>query len=102
MARRVKHAFRAAARSSIVIAVVGALTLLTPWSKFADDRVAGVAIVSGLVMIVFLTYFVLALTGFTVSPWGDVEAPRIYAWPAVCAIVIFVFGLLFYLLQLRR
>jgi uncharacterized BrkB/YihY/UPF0761 family membrane protein len=102
MSRGAKDAFRAAARPSTVMALAGALTLLTHWSKFADDRVVGVAVVSGLVLVVFLTYFVLALAGFKVSPRGVVEAPRLYAWSFICAIVIVVFGVLFYLLQLRR
>ena len=81
--------------------IVGAYIVLTRWSKFADDPMAGIAIVSALVLVVFLTYFVLAMTGFKASPQGVVEAPRIYAYSVLCAIVILVFGALFYLLQLR-
>jgi hypothetical protein len=44
--------------------IVGAFILLTRWSKFADDPVAGIAIISGLVLVVFLTYFALALAGY--------------------------------------
>jgi hypothetical protein len=81
--------------------IVGAYIVLTRWSKVDDDPAAGIAIVSGLVLVVFLTYFVLAMTGFKASPQGVVEAPRIYAWSVLCAIVILVFGALLYLLQLR-
>jgi hypothetical protein len=101
MSRRVRHAFRAAAPPSIVIVIVGAYIVLTRWSKFADDPVMGIAIMSGLVLVVFLTYFVLAMIGFKASSPGVVEAPRIYVWSVLCAIVILVFGVLFYLLQLR-
>jgi hypothetical protein len=84
-----------------VIVIVGAYIVLTRWSKFADDPVLG-AIMSGLVLVVFLTYFVLAMIGFKASPQGVVEAPRMYAWSVLGAIVILVFGVLFYLLQLRN
>ena len=78
-----------------------AYIVMTRWSKFADDPVAGIAIMSGLVLVVFLTYFVLALTGFKASPQGVVDAPRIYVWSVLGAIVILVFGVLFYLLYFR-
>jgi hypothetical protein len=81
--------------------VLGAFILATRWSKFADDPTSGVAIMGGLVLVVFLTYFVLALTGFKVSPQGVVDVPRVYAWGILCAIVISVFGVLFFLLLHR-
>jgi len=100
MSRRVKDAFRAAVHPSLRIVFIGALIVTSRWSKFADP-VAGIAVVSGLILIVFLTYFALALTGFRVSPRGIVDVPRIYVWSILCAIVVLVFGALFYVLRLR-
>ena len=81
--------------------IVSASIVVIRWSKFADDQVAGIATMSGLVLVVFLTYFVLAVTGFNASPQGVVDAPRIYAWSILGVIAVLVFGVLFYLLQLR-
>jgi hypothetical protein len=99
MLRRLKRAFRVAGPPSLVIVIVGAYVLASRWSNSADDAVSGVAIVAGLALVVFLTYFVLAMTGFTASPEGIVDAPRIYVWAVLCAIVVLVFGVLFYVLQ---
>jgi hypothetical protein len=101
MSQRVKHAFRTAVTPTLAMVVVSAFIVVTRWSKFADDPVAGIATMSGLLLIVFLTYFVLGVIGFKASPQGVVNAPRIYAWPVLCAIVILVFGVLFYLSLLR-
>jgi len=101
MLRRFAHAFRVAAAPSLAIAIATAFIIVTRWSKFANDPVAGMAIMSGLVLVVFLTYFVLAVTGFQSSPQGVVDAPRVFVWSVLCAIVVVVFGVLFYVLQRR-
>ena len=62
---------------------------------------SALAIVAGLDLVVFLTYFVLALTGFKASPAGDVNVPRVYVWSLVGAVDVFVFGVLLILLEHR-
>jgi hypothetical protein len=101
MLRRVKHAFRVAAPPSLAVLIGLAFVMAARWSKFADDPMTGIASVSGLVLVVFLTYFVLGVTGFKASPQGTVDVPRIYVWSVLCAIVILVFGILFYFLAGR-
>ena len=99
MLQRAKHAFRVAIPPTAAMVVLGAFILAIRWSKFAATF--GIAIMGGVVLVVFLTYFVFALMGFKVSPQGVVDVPRVYAWGILCAIVISVFGVLFFLL-LRR
>ena len=98
---RVVHAFRVAAPPTVTVLILSAFAFVVRWSKFADDPVLGLAIVGGLDLIVFLTYFVLGLTGFKGSPEGDVDAPRVYALPLVFAVVVLVFGVVFYFLLHR-
>ena len=98
MSRRVVHAFRVAARPTIGVLIVFSFIFVTRWSKFVDDPMAAVAVFAGLVVVVFLTYFVLALTGFKASPHGAVSVPRVYVWSLICAIALLVFGVLFYFL----
>jgi hypothetical protein len=87
---------------TVVGMVVG--TLVWVIILFWLDRLAGfppahaILLMANLAFVVFLTYVVLALMGFKVSQQGVVDVPRIYAWGLLCAIVISVFGVLFYLL----
>ena|SRR5215831_18583427 len=99
MSRRITHALRASARPSIIALIGLALAVVTHWSKVADDPRASIFACVGLVLIVFLTFFVLALTGFEESPQGVVDVPRVYAWSLLFVIVVLVFGVLFYFLR---
>jgi hypothetical protein len=101
MLQRMKDGFRVAAPPSLGIAVVVGFIFITRWSEFADDPIEGIAIGSGLVLVVFLTYFFLALTGFKASQQGVVEVPRVYAWLILSAIVVSVFVVVAYLLARR-
>ena len=99
MLRPLKNAFGLAAPPSLALVIIGAYIVVTRWSKFVDDPASGIISVGGLILIVFLTYFVLALAGFEPSPQGTVKVPRLFAWPLLCAVAIIVFGVLFYLLR---
>jgi hypothetical protein len=102
MRSRVLHAFRIAAFPSFGVLILAALiTVRARSSPFHGDLIRDVAIGGGLVLVVFLTYFVLALAGFKASPQGVVDVPRPYAWLLVSAIVVLVFGVLFYMLLHR-
>ena len=92
---RVQRAWRVAAPPTIVVAVVGALDWLIRW-QFANRWQPSLPVVIGLSLVVFLTYFLFVLLGFKSSSPGVVDAPGIYAWPAVFVILLSVFGLLFY------
>ena len=100
--RRIYRAARAAVRPTLAVVTIAAYIVLTKWSKLVDDPVAGIFSISGPILIVFVTYFVLAMAGFKVSPEGGVDIPRIYAWPVLGAIFVLVFGAFFYLLELCR
>src|SRR3954469_11835773 len=100
MDRRVARAFRVAAQPTRGVLIVLAYIIATRWSKFADDPF-GVAVVATLGVVVFLTYFILGLTGYTASPQGHVSVPRVYGWALVTAIVAVVFVVLFYVLLHR-
>jgi hypothetical protein len=80
---------------------LGVAVSLVGHAQQSDDPMLHFAVAGGLILIVFLTYFLLGLTGFKASPRGSVNVPRVYAWSLVCAIVVLVFGALFYFLHTR-
>jgi len=102
MNRRIPQALRASARPSIFVLIVVALDLVAHRRQLADDPLSGIFAGAGLVLIVFLTFFVLALAGFKASPQGVVDVPRVYAWSLVFVILVLVVGVLFYFLYVHQ
>ena len=98
MIDRIQHAWRVAAPPSLVVAVLCGLGAVSRRPRFNSDPRGSVAVVAGLTLVVFLTYFLFVLLGFKSSSPGAVDAPRIYTWPAVFVILLLVFGTLFFLL----
>jgi hypothetical protein len=66
-------------------------------AKLWKDPLTGMSIGVAVVVVVFLTYFVLALAGFRVSAAGDTHAPRLLGWLVVTVVTVVVFALWFLL-----
>ena len=92
MRNRFVKAFKSAAPVGVGTAVLCVAIVLTRWSQIAAGPYSSAVALAGIPVVVFLSYFVLALVGYPVAPDGFVAAPRLVAWviASLAAIVLIV------------
>jgi len=79
-------------------------TLILLEHALRADRplIVGVFVSLGLTLVVFLTYFFLALCGYKVDPHGTVTVPRRYSWALVYVVIIVILAVAVYLTRLWK
>src|SRR5215467_11605447 len=87
---------------TILSGVMATLILLEHALRADRPLIVGVFVSLGLTLVVFLTYFFLALCGYKVDPHGTVNVPRRYSWPLVFVVIIVILGVAVYLTRLWK
>jgi hypothetical protein len=87
---------------TILTGIMAAVILVE--HALTGDRplIVGVFVSFGLTLVVFLTYFFLALCGYKVDAHGTVKVPRRYSWPLVLVVIVIIMAAALYLADLWK
>jgi hypothetical protein len=94
--RRPRRAFLKALPVTIISGIVSIFIAGAHVLRGDRPLVVALAISLGLTLVVFLTYFVLALCGYKIDANGSVDVRKRYSWPLIGAVTVIVMAVALY------